>query len=96
MFTDNSTAEGSYYKGNSPNRLLFKLVLRLRELELLGGLILHVIHVAGARMISQGTDGFSRGECSSGVMGGQYMLDFVPLHLSGVDRSPTLLDWLQS
>ncbi len=96
MFTDNSTAEGSYYKGNSPSRLLFELVLRLRELELLGGLILHVIHVAGARMISQGTDGLSRGDCSSGIMGGQHMITFVPLHLSGVDRSPTLLHWIQS
>ena len=29
FFTDNSTAEGSYYKGNSPNEYLFKLVVRL-------------------------------------------------------------------
>ncbi len=27
VFTDNSTAEGAFYKGNSPNRKLFELVL---------------------------------------------------------------------
>lgn len=52
MFTDNTTAEGSYYKGNSPSKLLFELVLCLCQLEMSGGLMLHVIHVAGSRMIA--------------------------------------------
>jgi hypothetical protein len=34
LFTDNSTAEGAYYRGNSPSRWLFELVLRLRRLEM--------------------------------------------------------------
>jgi len=29
LFTDNSTREGAYYRGNSPSRSLFELVLRL-------------------------------------------------------------------
>jgi hypothetical protein len=96
LFTDNTTAESAYYKGNSTSRLLFELILRLRTLEMSHQLLLHVVHVAGARMISQGTDGLSRGDFSSGVMGGQAMTHFVPLHLSAIARSPTLLDWVRS
>ncbi|MFN9979307.1 MAG: hypothetical protein ACK53Y_05315, partial [bacterium] len=50
VFTDNSTAEGAYSKGNTDSPLLFDLVLRLRCLDMSGGLRLHVIHVAGTRM----------------------------------------------
>jgi len=95
LFTDNSTAEGAYYHGNSPSRLLFDLVLRLRQLEMHGNLILHLTHVAGTRMVSQGTDGLSRGLTTGGVMIHQHMLQFVPLHLSACDRCPCLLPWIQ-
>jgi hypothetical protein len=61
LFTDNTTAEGAYYKGNSPSRPLFEQILRLRRLEMVATLRLHVIHVAGTQMIQQGTDGLSRG-----------------------------------
>jgi hypothetical protein len=37
----------------------------------------------------QGTDGLSRGDFSAGVMAGQQMLQFVPLHLSAGERSPS-------
>ena len=47
MFTDNSTAESVYYKGNSSSQHLFELVLCLRKLEMRGVLVLHVVHVAG-------------------------------------------------
>jgi hypothetical protein len=96
LFTDNSTSEGAFYKGNSPSRPLFDLVLRLRSIEMQGHLKLHVIHVASSRMIAQGTDGLSRGEFTSGVMSGAPMSSFVPLHLSAVERSTHLLPWLQS
>ena len=95
IFTDNSVAKAGFYKGNSDNRHLFQLVLRLRNLELRGSLKLHVIHVAGHRMITQGTDGLSRGDYTSGVMAGDHMLSFVPLHQSAIERSPSLLHWLQ-
>jgi hypothetical protein len=68
IFTDNTTAEGCYYKGNADNRRLFTQVLRLRKLELHASLHLHVIHVAGTRMIHQGTDGLSRGLLTDGVL----------------------------
>ena len=61
-----------------------------------GNLILHVIHVAGTRMIDQGTDALSRGDLCEGVMVGQEMITFVPLHLSALERSPDLLDWIRS
>jgi hypothetical protein len=96
LFTDNSTAEGAFFKGNSPSRPLFDLILRLRTIEMQGLLKLHVIHVAGSRMIAQGTDGLSRGDFSTGVMSGTPMLQFVPLHLGAIERWPALLPWLQT
>ena len=81
MFTDNSTTEGAFWKGTSPSRKLCSLVLRLRKLERETGMILHIIHVSGRRMIAQGTDGLSHGDHSLGVMRGEYMRSFSPLHL---------------
>lgn len=47
-------------------------------------------------MIAQGTDGLSRGDYVGGVMAGHTMLSYVPLHLSAVSRTPSLLTWLRS
>ena len=41
-------------------------------------------------MISQGTDGLSRGELATGVMQGEKFLDFLPLNESALQRHPTL------
>jgi len=95
VFTDNFTAESAFYKGNTSSKTLFDLVLRLRTIEMQGLVQLQVIHVAGTRMISQGTDGLSRGCLIEGVMTGTPMLDFIPLHLSALDRQPTLLHWIR-
>jgi hypothetical protein len=96
IFTDNTTAESCFYKGNSPNQHLYSLILRLRVLEMGGEIRIHMIHVSGTRMIAQGTDALSRGNYSDGVMGGAPLLRFVPLHLTACDRSPTLLPWIRS
>ena len=90
FFTDNSTAEATYYKGSSSSKKLFKLIVRLRNLELSQGCKIHLIHVAGTRMIHQGTDGLSRGDIGEGVMKGDAMLNYIPLHLSAIERSDTL------
>jgi hypothetical protein len=95
VFTDNSTAEGAYYRGNSDSKLLFDLVLRLRHLAMNGSIILHIVHVAGTRMIHQGTDGLSRGDFSMGVLSGTEMSSLVPLHLTAVERAPPLVQWLR-
>jgi hypothetical protein len=96
MFTDNTTAEGCFYKGNSPSRQLFSLVLRLRLLEMTGQVRLHMIHVAGSRMIAQGTDGLSCGAYAKGVMAGTSMISFIPLHLDAIHQLPQLLEWVNS
>lgn len=90
IFTDNSTAEAAFSKGSSKSRKLFELVLALKELQTKHSLFLHIIHVSGKRMIAQGTDGLSRADKLTGVMAGRHMLEFVPLHLSAVERSARL------
>jgi hypothetical protein len=96
LFTDNSTAESVFWKGNSSSETLFELMHRLRKLEMRGGLILHMIHVAGTRMMAEGADGSSRGDHTTGVMSGKSVLKYVPLHVSAPEAEPTLVDWLQS
>jgi hypothetical protein len=99
IYTDNTTAEGAYYRGNSSNRLLFQLVLRLHLLEMQASLQLHIVHIAGTRMIVQGTDGLSRGLVFNRAFSHSHDASFrVPLHLSALDRSPPppLLAWVRS
>ena len=94
MFTDNQVAERAVHRGTSTSRLLFELVLRLKKLEMEGCIFLHVIWVAGTRMIAQGTDGLSRGDLGAGVCAGLPMLRFVPIGDSCIDRQPELARWL--
>jgi len=95
MFTDNSTAERAFWKGASSSEKLDALVIRLRQLEMRTEMMLHLIHVSGKRMIDSGVDGISRGDHTSGVMDGEDLVSFVPLHLSAFDRSPGLRPWLE-
>ena len=43
IFTDNSTFERTYHRGSSTSKLLHKVILELRKIEMSGKLILHVI-----------------------------------------------------
>jgi hypothetical protein len=88
LFTDNTTAENAFCKGTSKSKKLSELVLRMKLLEMQESLKLHVIHVSGKRMIAQGTDGISRGDFTQGVMKGDSMLRYVPLHLNALERQP--------
>lgn len=93
LFTDNFVTERAYHRGTSKSKTLFELVLRLHKLEMEGKLFIHLVWVAGTRMIEQGTDGVSRGDLFNGVMGGKSMLEFIPLD-HGVDtRGPELVRW---
>jgi hypothetical protein len=97
LFTDNSTAELTFFKGTLSSEKLFNLVLRLRKIEMSGDLFLHLIHVSGTRMIWSGVDGLSRGDHNAGVMAGDDMLSFVPLSQNAAERSsPQLLPWNKS
>ena len=69
LCADNAVAERAFYKGNSKSPLLFSLILRLRRLQMKANFKLHLIHVAGSRMIEQGTDGLSRGILYEGLLG---------------------------
>jgi hypothetical protein len=84
------------FKGNSRSESLFELVLRLWLLEMHAGWKLHVVHISGTCMIRQGSDGLSRGDMLSGVMGSKAILSFIPLHLSALERSPKLKPWVES
>ncbi|KAL7579146.1 hypothetical protein ACA910_019170 [Epithemia clementina (nom. ined.)] len=94
VFTNNATAKSAFYKGTSKSKLLFNLVLRLRKMEMDGQLFVHIIWIAGTRMIEQGTDGLSRGDLMHGVLAGANMLDFIPLKKSISTRHPDLACFL--
>ena len=47
-------------------------------------------------MIEQMTDGLSQGDLLEGVLGGEPMLKYVPLHLSAAHRSEKLIHWVKS
>ena len=95
MFTDNSTVESCSIKGSSSSPKLLGLVMRLRALTTLYGVKVHIFHVAGTRMIAQGTDGVSRGFLGEGIMSGESMVSFIPIHLPATDRSPDFLSWIK-
>ena len=95
LFTDNTTAEYAYYKGNSSNKDLFELVERLHKLTMDGRAILHVIHIAGTRMIECGIDGLSRGITTEGVMQSNHIMSYVPLHLNAFERSAEMVTWFE-
>jgi hypothetical protein len=95
IFTDNSTAESCVHKGGSTSATLHELVVRLRKSELEQGFVLHVVHVAGSRMIAQGTDGLSRGSFLEGVVAGSSMLSFIDLALPAIRRSPAIVKFVR-
>ena len=90
LFTDNSTCEAAFHNGSSSSEKLFDMILRLKQLEMKHRAKIHIIHVSGKRMIDQGSDGLSQGNLNVGVMAGHKMLDFVPINLSALQRSPAL------
>lgn len=96
FFTDNTTVEAALYKGTSTSKKLLALVIRVKLLETQQGIRIFVSHVSGNRMIAEGGDGVSRGSLNEGVMAGEDILSFIPLHLSAIERSSALLPWLRS
>jgi hypothetical protein len=95
IFTDNSTAEAAFWKGTSKSEALFELILRLKELELDYNLHLHIVHVSGKRMITEGTDGLSRADHGKGVKLGKDIRCYIPLHLSPIEREPKIKSWIE-
>ena len=96
VFTDNTTAESIAAKGSSTSPLLFELVVRLYKLSMKFLCSVNIIHVAGTRIIAQGSDGLYRGNLLEGVQRGEELLSFVPLHISALVRQPSLRQWISS
>jgi hypothetical protein len=97
LFIDNMTAEGCFFRGGSSSKQLHELVLWLtRKTKLEYDLTLHVVHVAGTRMIAQGKDGLSRGIFLEGVVRGEDMLSFVDLSSTAIEQHPGVLEFVRS
>jgi len=57
---------------------------------------IHVIWIAGQRMIDNGLDGCSQADYGQGIASATiHPLEFVPLHKAAFDRNPSLLHWIQ-
>lgn len=95
IFTDNDVTEKAFSKGSSKSKKLHELVIRLRKMEMKGELFIHVIWIAGTRMISQGTDSLSRGDLCSGVMAGDSYLSHIPINKGVPELEPELMRWLE-
>jgi hypothetical protein len=78
LFTNNSTVEGTLFKGNTPSQKLFNLIVRFCKIRMACDADIIVSHASGTRMIAQGTDGVSRGLLHEGVTTGLDMLSLFP------------------
>ena len=96
LCTDNSTVEGAVTKGNTPSPRLFELIMELKRCQMLHEFMVHVIHVSGTRMISQGTDGVSRGDIKQVMTIDKPIRQLVPINISAMDLSATLREWMSS
>ena len=60
-FTDILLFMSVFYKRTSKNPLMFRIVLRLHQVQIRGYFILHVVHITGTRIIVAGIDVLSKG-----------------------------------
>jgi hypothetical protein len=67
----------------------------LKELELDYNLHLHIVQVSGKRMIAEGTDGLSRADHGEGVMLGNDIRCYIPLHLNPIEGEPKIKSWVE-
>ena len=94
MAIDNQVVEACLYTGNFTSPKLFKLVVRLKLVELKYGVKVMVTYVSGKRMKAQCIDRVSRGYLKSGVAMRQMILEFCPWGKSCLDVSPKLGEWI--
>jgi hypothetical protein len=89
IFTDNEVTERAWYSGTSSGKALFDTMLKLHHEQLEGNFALHVVHVAGTRMILEGTDTLSRGEVHVEDLMNEICYK-VPLDTMAMEREPRL------
>jgi hypothetical protein len=91
---NNEVKERAWYNGTPSNKLIFELGRDVRHETLIGNFTLHVVHVAGMRMIEEGTDALSRGEIHAHDLMNEYAHS-VPLDRTALQRVPAILDWVK-
>jgi hypothetical protein len=96
LFTDNSTPASALFKGNMLSQKLFNMILRFQKIQIAHDAEIVVSHVAGTRMIAQGTDTVSRGALNQGVTTGLEMLSLIPLHLGAIHQNLEIPNWIKS
>ena len=97
LITDNMVFESCYYKGYSDSPKLTDIIFDLRKAQRDGGVIVHVIHVAGTRMKDMGIDDLSRGHLMDGIIAGKHPLSFFPFNEGANERSGNKLKvWIES
>ena len=65
------------------------MIVELQLLEMEGQLIVHFLWIYGKIMISQGTDGLSSGDLSSGVTKGWNFQKFLPFNETALEQQGT-------
>jgi len=93
--TDNAVSEMILAKGTSTSPKLQQLVREIAYEQLLQNCLLIPVHVAGKRLIAQGTDGLSRGQTAVGAMAGdtKEVTQFNPLHGGLPNLAKPLAGW---
>ena len=94
-FTDNMVTYDVFRKGSSKSLPLWTLLLKIKLLELKLQCVLQVIHVPGTTMISQGTDGLSRG-IDMQVLGSHRSNSLIPLLCRPALPTSEILHWVLS
>ena len=95
VFTDNLFFESVLYKGISKSLLLFEIVLCIHQVQMKGELIIHIVNIAGTRMIEAGIDGLYIVNNLGGVMRDMEPFQFVPLGKVYTKISDNLVPWLR-
>ena len=75
--------------------MLFELVLRMKNLQVTGEIILRVTHIFGIRIQEYGVDALSRGNTAKGEMVGNSLLSYLYVYMSAFERSKWLLHWVK-
>ena len=78
FITDNSVPEGRFYEEYLWAPTLHDINLQLHDAEMLGNLILHLLHIAVKRIKNMGIYEISRGDVLEGDISGLVPLQMIP------------------
>ena len=96
LFTDKEVVKHTFFKGLLHSFKLHQMIMELRKMKMRGNMVIHFIWIFGKCMIDQGTDRLSWANVSSGVMGGQMFLVYLPLDKTAFERQGELKSCIMS